>query len=199
MFCDQCGIEIEDGAHFCGSCGAPVSQSEVLETNEVENLDVDQFEDEFMSSHSWQSNREPREQVNCLNGLVDLIVGSASVSDSEKCEALARYMVQSSYFFKKEKVDQRHIKIVPTYLNPILDKSDELLDDGDNEGDDTTDFYTKAVNYVNAYFKKLCYQMYGLEEKLVDYRSLGFDCRRLVTVNERISVCLDDVQSGHLL
>lgn len=314
MFCDQCGIKIEDGAYFCESCGAPVSQSEVLETNEVENLDVDQFEDEFMSSHSRQSNREPREQVNCLNGLVDLIVGSASVSDSEKCEALARYMVQSSYFFKKEKVDQRHIKmvqmlekldekiparfstaktpspyydsnnqplvltrdkaislsknesvfykigdiyvpvlidsdgnrnvrslmnevsgrvisqgrnsdfkyatishiwgnafnpifftnlwnivIVPTYLNPILDKSDELLDDGDNEGDDTTDFYTKAVNYVNAYFKKLCYQMYGLEEKLADYRSLGFDCRRLVTVNERISVCLDDVQSGHLL
>jgi len=285
-----------------------------LETDTVGDLYVDS-EERSVHSRSRRGSRESREQVNCLNSLVDLIVGDTTANDSEKCEALARFMVQKSYFFKKEKVDQRHIEIaqmlenldcriparfstvktpcpyydsnneplvltrdkaislsknewvfykiddnyvpvlidsdgnrnvrslmnevsgrvisqgrnsdfkyatishiwgnafnpifftnlwniviVPTYLNPILDKSDELLDGGiDCQSDDSTDFYSKAVNYVNAYFKKLCFQMYGLDEKMEDYRSLGFDCSGLVTINNGISVCLDDVQDNHLL
>ena len=93
-----------------------------------------------------------------------------------------------------------NIVVVPTFLNPILDKSDELQEDYfEIQDNNITDFYTKAVNYVNAYFKKLCYQMYGLENKLADYRSLGFDCSSLVTINNGISVCLGDIQNNHLL
>lgn len=287
---------------------------QALETGTVGDLDIN-FERHSASSRSRRGNREQCEPVNCLNGLVDLIVGNTAVSDFEKCEALARYMVRNSYFFKKEKVDQRHneilqmlesleekmparfstvknptlyynsnneplvltkseavsisknewmfykiddnyvpilidsdgnrnvrslmnsvagrvisqgrnsdfkyatishiwgnafnpifftnlwnIVIVPTYLNPILDKSDELVDGWiDDQGDNSTDFYTKAVNFVNAYFKKLCYQIYGLEEKLSEYHRLGFDCSDLVTIDDSISINKDDVLADHLL
>lgn len=303
-----------------GTASAALSRYKIyvhaLENGTVGDLDVDLPREEHCTTvRARRSSLQPREQVNCLNSLVDLIVGDTCTSDSKKCEALARYMVKKSYFFKKEKIEQRHvvmmqmlenldekiparfstaknpspyynsnneslvltkseaisisksdkifykiddnyvpvlidsdgnrkvrslinlesgrvisqgrnsdfkyatishiwgnafnpifftnlwnIVVVPTYLNPILDKSDEL-ENGyfEDQRADSTDFYTKAVNYVNAYFKKLCYQMYGLEEKLVNYCSLGFDCSGLVTINNEISVCLDDVQENHLL
>lgn len=303
-----------------GTASAALSRYKIyvhaMENGTVGDLDVDFPHEEYDATVHVRRNRlQPREQVNCLNGLVDLIVDDSDANESEKCDALARYMVKNSYFFKKEKVDQRHsvmmqmlesleekiparfstaknpspyynsnneplaltkseaisiskndkmfykigdnyipvlidsdgnrnvralmnsvsgrvisqgrnsdfmyatishiwgnafnpifftnlwnIVIVPTYLNPILDKSDELEDDYfESLSTNSTDFYTKAVNYVNAYFKKLCYQMYGLEEKLADYRSLGLDCSGLVTINSGITVCLDDVQDNHLL
>ena len=303
-----------------GTASAALSRYKIyvhaLENGTVGDLDVDlPCEEHGATVRARRSRLQPSEQVNCLNGLVDLIVDDTGANESEKCVALARYMVKNSYFFKKEKVDQRHtvmmqmlekldekiparfstakapspyynsnnemltltkseaisiskndkifykigdnyvpvlidydgnrnvralinsesgrvisqgqnsdfkyatishiwgnafnpifftnlwnIVIVPTYLNPILDKSDEQLDDDvECQSEDLTDFYTKAVNYVNAYFKKLCYQMYGLEEKLADYRSLGFDCSGLVTVNDSVSINMGDVLADHLL
>ena len=302
-----------------GTASAALSRYKIyvhaLENGTVGDLDVDFPHEEYGATVHVRRNRlQSREQVNCLNGLVDLIVDDAA-NESEKCDTLARYMVKNSYFFKKEKVDQRHsvmmqmlesleekfparfstakkpspyynsnneslvmtkseaisisksdkifykmgdnyvpvlidsdgnskvralmnsvsgrvisqgrnsdfmyatishiwgnafnpifftnlwnIVIVPTYLNPILDKSDEL-EEGcfESQSTNSTDFYTKAVNYVNAYFKKLCYQMYGLEEKLSDYRSLGFDCSDLVKVSDSMSINMGDVQADHLL
>ncbi len=67
-----------------------------------------------------------------------------------------------------------NIVIVPTYCNPILDKSDDLPND---------DVFAKEVAYINNVYKKICYEYYDVKNKLEDFKSLGFDVTPFVSYN----------------
>ena len=57
--------------------------------------------------------------INCLESLIELIVGSddAELTEAERLKLLARHMVQKSYFLKPESVDLRHQKILELIRN----------------------------------------------------------------------------------
>lgn len=65
-----------------------------------------------------------------------------------------------------------NIVIVPTYCNPILDKTDDVSED---------DEFSKEVAYINKVYKKICYEYYNVKEKLEDFKKLGFDLTPFVS------------------
>ena len=65
-----------------------------------------------------------------------------------------------------------NIVIVPTYCNPILDKSDDLP---------SNDVFAKEVAYINNVYKKICYEYYDVKNKLEDFKRLGFDITAFVS------------------
>jgi len=62
-----------------------------------------------------------------------------------------------------------NIAVIPDYINSIMDK---------NETQGADNFFQRAVNYVKAYYKELCYKLYDMEEKIGEYEDLGFQVRR---------------------
>lgn len=52
--------------------------------------------------------------INCLEGLIELIIGeeNTSLSQEKKLKMLASHMIQKSYFFTRESVDKRHQEII---------------------------------------------------------------------------------------
>ena len=57
--------------------------------------------------------------INCLDGLIELIVGAddGGLSEEEKLRCLVRHMIQKSYFFKEESVKRRHQEILALIRN----------------------------------------------------------------------------------
>lgn len=78
-----------------------------------------------------------------------------------------------------------NIIIVPDYLNAILDK---------NENACAKDSGSRLVNYIKAYYKKLCYEKYDVEGKINDYEELGLCVRDLVAQDGDVGVSADDTQ-----
>ena len=68
-----------------------------------------------------------------------------------------------------------NIVIVPTYCNPILDKSDDLPSD---------DVFAKEVAYINNVYKKICFEHYDVKKKLEDFKRLGFDVTDYVSYDD---------------
>ncbi len=50
--------------------------------------------------------------INCLEGLIDSIVGNTDRNDKSRLRKLAEHMISHSYFFSKEEVDKRHKEIL---------------------------------------------------------------------------------------
>ena len=61
--------------------------------------------------------------INCLDGLIELIVGTdnGGLSEEDKMECLVRHMVQKSYFFKPETINRRHREILE-----LINRSDKI-------------------------------------------------------------------------
>lgn len=58
-----------------------------------------------------------------------------------------------------------NIVVIPDYINSIMDKE---------EVRNPANFFEQAVNYVKAYYKELCYKVYSMDRKIVEYEGLGF-------------------------
>ena len=54
--------------------------------------------------------------INCLEGLIDSIVGNTDRSDKSRLVKLAEHMIKHSFFFSKDAVDERHIVTLILYL-----------------------------------------------------------------------------------
>ena len=63
-----------------------------------------------------------------------------------------------------------NIAVIPDYINSIMDKEEMLR---------PVNFFEKAVNYVKAYYKELCYKVYDMGRKISEYEELGFQVRQL--------------------
>ncbi|MBR6587305.1 MAG: hypothetical protein IKK82_07760 [Kiritimatiellae bacterium] len=63
-----------------------------------------------------------------------------------------------------------NIVVIPDYINSILDKKETLH---------PANFFERAVNYVTAYYKELCYKLYDMGNKISEYEELGFEVRPL--------------------
>ncbi len=63
-----------------------------------------------------------------------------------------------------------NIVVIPDYINSIMDKT---------ETPRPANFFGRAVNYVKAYYKELCYKLYDMENKIGEYERLGFRVRPL--------------------
>jgi len=78
-----------------------------------------------------------------------------------------------------------NIAIVPNYLNPVLDKT---------ENNDST-YYDKTVRYVKLYYKNYLYKLYDMEAKIEDYKKLGIDisemCKFYPSVPIELSIPLN--------
>lgn len=87
-----------------------------------------------------------------------------------------------------------NLVVVPTYLNPILDKNAE-------DAAEMATFYNSAVSYVNMYFRKLCYEKYDLRSKINEYNEiLGFDCSGYFgNIDNDLNVHVEDVAESHYL
>jgi hypothetical protein len=58
-----------------------------------------------------------------------------------------------------------NIVVIPDYINSLMDKS---------ETDNPVNFFDRAINYVKAYYKELCYKIYNMETIINEYEGLGF-------------------------
>ena len=58
-----------------------------------------------------------------------------------------------------------NIVVIPDYINSLMDKS---------ETDNPVNFFDRAINYVKAYYKELCYKIYDMETIINEYEGLGF-------------------------
>lgn len=87
-----------------------------------------------------------------------------------------------------------NLVIVPTYLNPILDKNAE-------DATGMASFYNSAVSYVIKYFRKLCYEKYDLRSKINEYNEiLGFDCSDFFgNIDNNLNVHMGDIAESHYL
>lgn len=72
-----------------------------------------------------------------------------------------------------------NVVVIPDYINPIMEKE---------ETRHPANFFERAVNFVKAYYKELCYKMYRLEEKIDEYERLGFNIRPLFVTAENSNV-----------
>lgn len=63
-----------------------------------------------------------------------------------------------------------NIVVIPDYINSIMDKE---------ETHHPANFFERAVNYVKAYYKELCYKIYDMENKIGEYEELGFQVQPL--------------------
>jgi len=63
-----------------------------------------------------------------------------------------------------------NIAVIPDYINSIMDKEETLH---------PANFFERAVNYVKAYYKELCYKLYDMENKIDEYVKLGFQVQPL--------------------
>lgn len=55
--------------------------------------------------------------INCLEGLIESITGDANASLEQRMHKLAEHMVEHSFFFPKEIVDEQHEKIISALKN----------------------------------------------------------------------------------
>ena len=55
--------------------------------------------------------------INCLEGLIDSIVGNTDRSDKSRLIKLAEHMIKHSFFFSKDAVDERHKEILKALDN----------------------------------------------------------------------------------
>lgn len=78
-----------------------------------------------------------------------------------------------------------NLAIVPDYLNPILDKT---------ENHQSADYFDRAVCYVKGAYKQFLYSLYDLDQKIADYDRIGMDIRSIfegvhaIDIDETINV-----------
>lgn len=75
-----------------------------------------------------------------------------------------------------------NVVIVPTYLNPLLDK---------NESENIDAIYSDTIKFVKNSYKKICYDIYNMKDKLAEYKKMGFDCDELIAVESFKDVAVD--------
>ena len=64
-----------------------------------------------------------------------------------------------------------NIVVIPDYINSLMDKS---------ETENPVNFFDRAINYVKAYYKELCYKIYNMETIINEYEGLGFRVQPLL-------------------
>lgn len=64
-----------------------------------------------------QDPKDVSKNINCLEGLIESIVGDANASLEQRMYKLAEHMVEHSFFFPKEIVDEQHKKMISALKN----------------------------------------------------------------------------------
>ena len=119
-----------DGVNNADQKGRPLaalnSYGKYLDSLQNEFSDVDasarktrQCSNDINSTHNPLSKDSRRtvandRVINCLDGLIELIIGANNqgLSEDEKLKCLVKHMIQKSYFFKPEHVCERHQEIL---------------------------------------------------------------------------------------
>lgn len=121
------------------------------------------------------ANRNNRRVINCLEGLIDLVVGDReAMTEEERFNVLTQYMIGQTYFFTPESVNRRHQEIVN-----ILRNNDKL----------PSRFSTQQGAYFDALENGLALQFrnYRHAYEVSTIQNVFYDCGR----GRRIPVVID--------